>query len=67
MISPLFVLCIARRKEGNMVQVTFKYRDEYSRGKWNTQTCIVESVAQAIEFYGLGIDCEYEIVSVIPV
>ena len=49
-----------------MVQVTFKYKDDYSRGKWNTQTCIVESVAQAIEIYGLGIDCEYEIVSVVP-
>lgn len=48
-----------------MVKVTFKYRDAYSLEKWREQTCIVESVAQAIKIYGLGIDCEYEIVSVI--
>lgn len=66
-ISPFLFCALHGRKEGNMVQVTFKYKDDYSRGKWNTQTCIVESVAQAIEIYGLGIDCEYEIVSVISV
>ena len=64
----LFLFCaLHEERKGIMLQVTFKYKDEYSHGKWNTQTCIVESVAQAIKFYGLGIDCEYEIVSVIPV
>ena len=47
-----------------MKHITFKYRDRYTNGKWNTQECWVESVAECIEIYGLGTDCEYEIVSV---
>lgn len=46
-----------------MYDIMFKYRDKYTNGKWNTQTCTCESVAKCIEFYGLGKDCEYEIVS----
>lgn len=47
-----------------MIRVTFKYKDKYSHGKWNTQSCVCESVDQCIKWYGLGIDCEYEIISV---
>lgn len=47
-----------------MLKITFKYRDNYSNGKWNNQTCIVNSVKECKEFYGLGIDCEYEIISI---
>lgn len=47
-----------------MLQITFKYRDAYTNGGWNTQTCVVESVKKCKEIYGLGVDCEYKIVSV---
>ena len=47
-----------------MVKVTFKYRDALSNGKWNEQSCVVSSVQECINIYGLGIDCEYEIISV---
>ena len=47
-----------------MVKVKFQYRDEYSNGKWNEQECVVSSVKQCKEIYGLGVDCEYRIVSV---
>ena len=47
-----------------MVKVVFEYRDEWSKGKWNQQSCIVSSVAECKKIYGLGIDCEYRIISV---
>lgn len=47
-----------------MVRVKFKYRDVYCYQNWNEQECIVESVEECIKIYGLGIDCEYEIISV---
>lgn len=47
-----------------MLKITFRYRDEQSHGKWRTQSCIMSSVEQCIKVYGLGIDCEYEIISV---
>ena len=47
-----------------MVKVEFEYRDEYSRGKWNKQSCVVSSVQECKKIYGLGIDCEYRIISV---
>ena len=47
-----------------MKEITFEYKDEYSHGKWSKQTCIVSSVKECIELYGLGIDCEYRIVDV---
>lgn len=47
-----------------MVKVTFKYADALSNWQWRTQRCIVESVDKAVEIYGLGVDCEYEIVEV---
>lgn len=47
-----------------MLRITFKYRDKYTHGNWNTQSCVMGSVKECIEWYGLGVDCEYEILSV---
>lgn len=47
-----------------MVCVKFRYKDQYTNNEWHEQECICESVQQCKEFYGLGIDCEYEIISV---
>ena len=46
-----------------MVYVKFKYRDEYSRGKWNVQECHVRSVKECKEIYGLD-QCEHQILEV---
>ena len=47
-----------------MYKITFKYRDKYSYPNWNTQHCEVASLQDCINFYGLGEDCEYEIIEV---
>lgn len=47
-----------------MLKIKFKYMDKYSNGKWNKQECIMRSVKECIDWYGLGVDCEYQIVSV---
>ena len=47
-----------------MVKIKFKYRDYYSNGKWNEQSCIVSSLKKCINLYGLGVDCDYEIISI---
>ena len=47
-----------------MLEITFKYCDAYTNGGWNEQTCIVSSVEECKRIYGLGIDCDYMIVSV---
>lgn len=47
-----------------MLKIVFQYRDELSKWEWRTQSCICESVKQCKEFYGLGHDCDYEIISV---
>ena len=47
-----------------MVHIKFKYADELSNWEWREQECTVESVQKCIEIYGLGDDCEYEIISV---
>lgn len=47
-----------------MKKITFKYKDSLSRGEWRTQWCIISSVEECIKIYGLGVDCEYEIISV---
>jgi hypothetical protein len=48
----------------NMVEIEFEYKDEYSHGKWNKQSCVVSSVEECKKIYGLGVDCEYRILSV---
>ena len=47
-----------------MVKVKFKYRDDYSNGEWKEQECVVKSVEECKTLYGLGIDCDYRIISV---
>ena len=47
-----------------MLKIKFEYRDERTNGKWNEQECIMSSVKQCKELYGLGVDCEYRIISV---
>lgn len=47
-----------------MLKIKFKYMDKYSCGKWNEQECIMHSIKECIEWYGLGVDCEYQIISV---
>ena len=46
-----------------MLHIKFRYRDEYSNGNWNDQECIVRSLKECIELYGLN-DCEYEILEI---
>ena len=46
-----------------MKHIVFKYRDEYSYPNWNIQECIVSSVKECIEIYGLN-ECEYKIISI---
>ena len=48
----------------NMKKIKFKYRDEISNWKWKEQECVVSSVEECIKIYGLGIDCDYQILSV---
>ena len=47
-----------------MFEIEFEYKDEYTNGKWNKQSCMVSSVEECIRIYGLGVDCEYHILSV---
>ena len=47
-----------------MLEIKFKYADEMSGWKWKEQVCIVSSVKECMEIYGLGIDCKYKILSV---
>ncbi len=47
-----------------MKRITFRYRDDLSNWEWRTQHCTVESVEECIRIYGLGTDCQYEILEV---
>ena len=47
-----------------MLEIEFEYCDKYTNGKWNKQSCTVSSVKECKEIYGLGIDCDYRIISV---
>ena len=46
-----------------LLMVTFKYMDEWTNGEWREQSCVVSSVKECKEIYGLD-DCEYRIISV---
>ena len=48
-----------------MKRITFRYADDLSNWELRTQHCTVESVDECIRIYGLGTDCEYEILSVV--
>ena len=47
-----------------MLLIKFKYRDAMSNLEWRVQECVFRSVAEAIQVYGLGVDCDYEIISI---
>ena len=47
-----------------MLKIKFEYCDEMSRGEWREQECIGSSRAECKRIYGLGIDCDYRIISV---
>lgn len=47
-----------------MVHVVFEYKDNWTNGEWKRQECYVSSVRQCKEWYGLGVDCDYKIISV---
>ena len=47
-----------------MLRIVFEYCDRYTGGKWNQQECVVSSVKECKEIYGLGIDCDYRIISI---
>jgi hypothetical protein len=50
-----------------MLKIVFEYRDEMSGWKWRQQSCVVSSVKECKKIYGLGVDCDYRIVSVTEV
>ncbi len=47
-----------------MLHIVFEYCDSYSNWEWRRQECTVSSVEACKEIYGLGIDCDYRIISV---
>ena len=47
-----------------MLHIKFEYRDRLTNGLWNTQECTVSSINECKKIYGLGVDCEYHIISV---
>ena len=47
-----------------MLKIKFEYCDEMSNGELRQQECSVSSVEECKRIYGLGIDCDYRIVSV---
>ena len=51
-------------EERKMLKITFEYRDELSGWKWRKQRCVMSSVEECKKLYGLGVDCDYRIISV---
>lgn len=47
-----------------MYNIEFEYCDQYTNGEWRRQRCTVSSIAECIKIYGLGVDCDYRIISV---
>lgn len=47
-----------------MFEIIFEYKDRYTNGNWNRQSCTCSSFEECKRFYGLGIDCEYRIISI---
>ena len=47
-----------------MLKIEFEYMDDMSGGEWRKQTCVMSSVQECKKMYGLGVDCDYRIVSV---
>ena len=47
-----------------MLKITFKYADAMNGWEWRVQRCTVESLEECIRIYGLGQDCDYEILEI---
>ena len=47
-----------------LLRIEFEYKDAYTHGEWRRQTCSMRSVEECVHHYGLGVDCEYRILSV---
>lgn len=47
-----------------MLHIKFVYRDDYSYPEWREQECVCRSLKECKEWYGLGVDCEYRIISI---
>lgn len=47
-----------------MLRIEFEYKDKYTNGKWNQQSCVVGSIEECKRLYGLGVDCDYRIIKV---
>ena len=47
-----------------MLRIKFRYADACSSWEWRNQECTVSSIAECKKIYGLGKDCDYEIISV---
>lgn len=47
-----------------MLHIKFEYADAMSGWQWKKQECVVSSVAECKRLYGLGIDCNYRIISI---
>ena len=63
-VKILYNIYRKRREIKSMLKIKFEYRDEMSRGEWREQECIVSSAKECKRIYGLGIDCDYRIISV---
>ena len=63
-VKILYNIYRKRREVNDMLKIKFEYCDEMSRGEWREQECIVSSIAECKRIYGLGIDCDYRIISV---
>ena len=63
-VKILYNIYRKRREVNDMLKIKFEYCDEMSRGEWREQECIVSSVEECKRIYGLGIDCDYRIISV---
>ena len=50
-----------------MYRIVFEYADAMSGWQWRRQECTMSSVEECKRVYGLGVDCEYRIISVTPV
>lgn len=50
--------------------IKFKYADSMSKWEWRNQectlyaSCVAEARMKCMDFYGLGKDCDYEILDV---
>ena len=47
-----------------MLHIVFEYIDIMSNGAWKKQECVVDSINECKRIYGLGVDCDYRILSV---